>query len=54
MINDKYNIVVVDDLSSGFKENIPYLPKNKLMIENLERFINNDSLLNIVDKVKGY
>lgn len=27
---------------------------NKLMIENLERFINNDSLLNIVDKVKGY
>ena len=27
---------------------------NKLMIENLERFINNDSLLNVVDKAKGY
>lgn len=37
LINNKYNIVVVDDLYSGFKENIHYLPKNKLMIEKVQK-----------------
>ena len=36
LINNKYNIVVVDDLSSGYKENISSLPKNKLMIEKVQ------------------
>ena len=37
LLNDKYNIIVIDDLSSGFKENIPDLPKNKLMIEKVQK-----------------
>ncbi len=36
LINNKYNIIVIDDLSSGFKENIPYLPNNKLIIEKVQ------------------
>ena len=37
LLNDKYNIIVIDDLSSGFKENIPDLPKNKLIIEKFQK-----------------
>ena len=31
------NVTVIDDLSSGFKENISNLPKNKLIIEKVQK-----------------
>ena len=36
LLNDNYNIVVIDDLSSGLKKNIPNLKKNELIIEKVQ------------------
>jgi len=37
IINFGNEVIIIDDLSSGYKENIPYRPKNKLMIEKVQK-----------------
>ena len=48
IINFGNEVIIIDDLSSGYKENIPYRPKNKLMIEKVQNVP-----LDYIDNIDG-
>ena len=49
----KLKNIIITDHTSGLSDN-NRLRSKELMIENIKRFCDNMSLLNVVDKRKGY